>query len=367
VNPANPGAASYLAEVQAAAQTLRLRTYVAAVRRPDDLDAAFASLLRERVDALLLGPEATMFAQRSHIAEFGLRHRLPVVGALRPFVEAGALMSYAPDQVFLHREAATYVDKILKGAKPADLRSATVQVPVRHQPEDRPRPRPHHPAVAAAAGGPGDRMNRRAFVTGLGAVLASSLGAAAQPAAKMPRVGLLGLGSADSSPDFEALRQGLRDLGWVHGQSISFEDRTAVGNYSQIEDVAAELVRLKVDVIVTSSTTAALAARKATKTIAIVTIVGSDPVEMGLAASLARPGGNITGLAYQSRECSQSGWSCSRRPFQDSRASQYCGTARVGRRHLRYRLQSPRPGRWGSRFDVRKCVVQKILKQSSRA
>ena len=145
-------------------------------------------------------------------------------------------------------------------------------------------------------------MNRRAVVAGLGAVLANPLGAAAQPAAKMPRVGLLGIGSSASSPDFEALRQGLRELGWVQGQSISFEDRTAVGDYSQIEDVAAELVRLKVDVIATSSTTAALAARKATKTIPIVTIVGSDPVEMGLAASLARPGGNVTGLAYQSRE-----------------------------------------------------------------
>jgi putative ABC transport system substrate-binding protein len=121
VNPANPGAASYLAAVQAAARTLGLRSHIAEVRGPDDLDGAFASLLRERVDALLLGPDATMLTQRSRIAEFGLRHGLPVAGALRPFAEAGALMSYAPDQVYLHRQAASYVDKILKGAKPADL------------------------------------------------------------------------------------------------------------------------------------------------------------------------------------------------------------------------------------------------------
>jgi putative ABC transport system substrate-binding protein len=121
VNPANPGAASYLAAVQAAARTLGLRSHIAEVRGPDDLEGAFASLLRERVDALLLGPDATMLTQRSHIAEFGLRHGLPVAGALRPFAEAGALMSYAPDQVYLHRQAASYVDKILKGAKPADL------------------------------------------------------------------------------------------------------------------------------------------------------------------------------------------------------------------------------------------------------
>ena len=121
VNPTNPGTGSYLAAVQAAARTLGLRSHIAEVRRPDDLDGVFASLLRERVDALLLAPDATMLTQRSHIAEFGLRHRLPVVGALRPFAEAGALMSYAPDQVFLHREAASYVDKILKGVRPADL------------------------------------------------------------------------------------------------------------------------------------------------------------------------------------------------------------------------------------------------------
>lgn len=121
VNPVNPGAASYVMDMQAATRTMGLRNHIAEVRRPDELEAAFASLLRERVDAVLLGPEATMLALRNPIAEFGLRHRLPVVGVLRPFAEAGALMSYAPDQVFLHRQAASYVAKILRGAHPADL------------------------------------------------------------------------------------------------------------------------------------------------------------------------------------------------------------------------------------------------------
>jgi putative ABC transport system substrate-binding protein len=112
----------------------------------------------------------------------------------------------------------------------------------------------------------------------------------------------LGLGGAESSPLFEALRQGLREQGWVEGQNITFEDRTTVGDYSRLPDVAAALVRLKVDVIVAWGTTPALAVRKATRTIPIVTTTGSDPVEMGLATSLARPGGNVTGLTNSGRE-----------------------------------------------------------------
>ena len=117
-------------------------------------------------------------------------------------------------------------------------------------------------------------MNRREFVSGVVlALLAAPLAAEAQQAGKVPHVGLLGLDSAEVSPLFEALRQGLREGGWVEGQNIVFEDRTTVGDYGRLPDVAAELVRLKVDVIVTWGTTTALAARKATWTIPIVTIV----------------------------------------------------------------------------------------------
>jgi putative ABC transport system substrate-binding protein len=142
---------------------------------------------------------------------------------------------------------------------------------------------------------------RREFIGTLaGGLLAAPLAAEGQQA-KAPRVGLLGLGSAESSPLFEALRQGLRERGWVEGQNIAFEDRTHVDHHSRLPDVAAELVRLKVDVIVTWGTSTALAANKATRTIPIVTAAG-DLVEMGLAASLARPGGNVTGLTTSGRE-----------------------------------------------------------------
>ncbi len=132
-------------------------------------------------------------------------------------------------------------------------------------------------------------------------LLIAALTAEAQPV-KVPRVGLLGLGSAGRSPFFEALRQGLRERGWVEGQNITFEDRSTVDHYNRLADVAAELIRLNVDVIVTAGTTATQAVRKATAVIPIVTVVASDPVETGLATSMAPPGGNITGLTTSGRD-----------------------------------------------------------------
>src|SRR5262245_22672901 len=145
-------------------------------------------------------------------------------------------------------------------------------------------------------------IHRRTFLCGLTlGGLAAPLGAQAQQPVKTPRVGLLGLGPTESSPIFQALRQGLREQGYVEGQTIVFEDRSTVDVYTRLPDVAAELVRLKVDVIVAFGTTTAQATRKATATIPIVAIAGSL-VESGRAASLGRPGGNVTGLQTISQE-----------------------------------------------------------------
>src|SRR5262249_46690344 len=101
---------------------------------------------------------------------------------------------------------------------------------------------------------------------------------------------------------FDTFRQSLRELGYVEGQNIAFEDRSRLDQYSRVSDVAAELVRLKVDLIVAQGTTIAQAARKATGTIPIVTVAGGDLGEAGLAASLAHPGGNVTGFVTSSQE-----------------------------------------------------------------
>jgi len=134
-------------------------------------------------------------------------------------------------------------------------------------------------------------------------VILAPLPVEAQPAGKVPRVGYLEPGVGGSgTPFFEAFRQGLADLGWVEGQNIAIELRTADGKYERLPDLAAELVRLKVDVIFASSTPAAVAAKRATTTIPIVIGRVADPVESGIVASLARPGGNITGWTHQGLE-----------------------------------------------------------------
>jgi putative tryptophan/tyrosine transport system substrate-binding protein len=143
---------------------------------------------------------------------------------------------------------------------------------------------------------------------GLVVVLAFSLilaplAAEAQQAPKEPRIGYLSAGALTTAPTFEnAFRQGLRELGYVEGRNIAIEYRWAEGKYERLLELAAELVRLKVDVILAVTTPAAQAAKAATRTIPIVFTLVADPVASGLVASLARPGGNITGLPSISSE-----------------------------------------------------------------
>ena len=132
-----------------------------------------------------------------------------------------------------------------------------------------------------------------------GGLLTAPLAAEAQQAGRVPRIGFLSLTSpSDRPPLLDAFRQGLRELGWVEGQNIVIDYRYAEGRVDRLPDLAAELVRLKVDLIVASAgTQAATAAKNATETIPIVMIYVRDPVGTGLIASLARPGGNVTGVS----------------------------------------------------------------------
>jgi putative ABC transport system substrate-binding protein len=125
------------------------------------------------------------------------------------------------------------------------------------------------------------------------------LAAAAQPATRLPRVGYLTSGSPPART-IGAFRQGLRDLGWSEGQNIAVDYRFAEGRQDRLADLAADLVRLRVDVIVAGGTVASTAAKSATRTIPIVMIGAGDPVNLGLVASLARPGGNVTGSSFTS-------------------------------------------------------------------
>lgn len=130
-------------------------------------------------------------------------------------------------------------------------------------------------------------------------LLAALLPANAQQAGKIYRIGFLAFGSPPSGPMpcLEAFRHRLRELGYVESENLGLEFRYAEGKIDRLSGLAAELVRLKMDIIVTSGTSAAWAAKEATKTIPIVIAGASDPVAFGIVASLARPGGNVTGFA----------------------------------------------------------------------
>jgi putative ABC transport system substrate-binding protein len=145
-------------------------------------------------------------------------------------------------------------------------------------------------------------VERRTFLAGAGAVLlAAPRAAEAQQTAKIARIGWLGDRPA-AGPRLEAFFQGLRDLDYVEGRNLAIEYRYAEGKPERYPALAAELVALKVDVIVSANTLGTLAAKQATKTIPIVFIGAADPVQSGLVTSLARPGGNATGLSALSPE-----------------------------------------------------------------
>jgi putative ABC transport system substrate-binding protein len=137
---------------------------------------------------------------------------------------------------------------------------------------------------------------------GLGAAVIVSLlivplAGEGQQAGKAPRIGFIEAGSLSANRHFlDAFRQGLREVGYVEGQNITIEDRWADGRRERFPALLAELLRLNVDVIVQASTPGAVAARRATSTVPVVFWGVTDPVGLGLAASLGRPGGNMTGL-----------------------------------------------------------------------
>jgi ABC-type uncharacterized transport system substrate-binding protein len=240
------------------------------------------------------------------------KNKLPSMHGYREFVEVGGLMSYGPSLDATFRRAAFFVDRILKGAQPADVPSSS---------------RPRHLLLGAAQldttaarvlamldrqwvrfgrdpegslrTGGGIISKRFALVVLLALGVLTALPGEAQQPSKMARVGYLEFGSAaPGTPLFEAFRQGLRDLGWVEGQNIAVEVRYAEGNQDRLPEFAVDLVRLKVDLIFASTTPAALAAKRATTTIPIVIGFVADPVGSGLVPRLARPGGNITGWTH---------------------------------------------------------------------
>src|SRR5262245_3144588 len=141
---------------------------------------------------------------------------------------------------------------------------------------------------------------RRKFLAALGGAGGWPLAARAQQPAKLPTIGLVG-GAIPSTQGawITAFVQRLRELGWIENRAVAIDVRWAEGRNERYSEIAAEFVRLKVDVIVTTGTPATIAAKQVTSVIPIVFVAAADPVGTGLVASLARPGGNVSGLSNQ--------------------------------------------------------------------
>jgi putative ABC transport system substrate-binding protein len=147
-------------------------------------------------------------------------------------------------------------------------------------------------------------MDRRALLRGFAiGLMYTPLAAEAQPVGKVWRIGFLGTGTPTAwAPGIDALRLGLRDHGYVEGGNITIEYRWAENRYDRLPELAAELVRLNLDLIITHGTPCTLALKRATSVIPIVVSIIGNPVESGVVSSLARPGGNITGSSFFSNE-----------------------------------------------------------------
>ena len=269
-----------ISNIKTAAGSLGVQLLILDARKPDEFDAAYMAMAKERVAALFVFGDVMFSVHRARLAELAIKHRLPTMYTNRPHVEAGGLMCYAPNFFDLWRRAATYVDKILKGAKPGDL---PVEQPTKFElvinlKTAKALGLTIPPALLARA----DeviRMNRRDFVALLGGTAVGwPVATNAQQAAKVARIGWLA-GSLGGSPHVgEAFLQGLRDLGYVEGRNVVIEYRSTEGKVERYPALAAELVALKVDVILAPATPDALAAKQVTRTLPIVFVGAADPV-----------------------------------------------------------------------------------------
>src|ERR1700730_1108735 len=232
-----------------------------------EIDAAFATLVQHHTGALLVA--GVPFSRREQLVALAERYSVPVIYDAREFAEAGGLISYGASRPAAWHQAGIYLGKILHGAKPADLPVyQSTQLRAGRQPQDRQGARPHSAAIDPCPRRRADRMRRRELIVALGgATIAGCRSARAQRRA-LPLVAFLS--PRTFAANIDAFRRGLRELGYVEGQNIALEVRSAEGDYRRLPALAAELVSLKPDVIVTNSEPAIRAVKEVADTIPIV-------------------------------------------------------------------------------------------------
>ena len=292
---------SMFAAVQAVAPSLRVEVSPVNMRDAGETERAIAAFALSPNGGLVVTAGGAAARHRDLIVTLASRHKLPAVYFERSFAAAGGLVSYGADYFDQFRLAAGYVDRILKGEKPADQ---PVQAPTKYELVlNLKTARVLGLDVPAALLARADEVieKRREFILYGGAAMALPAVAKAQ-SGKLLTLGFLGTGTPQTQGTWlAALVQRLRELNWIDGHTIAIDVRWAEGRPERYAEITSDFVKRKVDVIVTSGS-AVPTLMQATSVIPIVFGIEGDPVGRGLVASLARPGGNVTGLSSLSAE-----------------------------------------------------------------
>ena len=299
-HPSNPSSQQQVSAIQAVAPSLAVELTPIHLRDVGEFERAVTAFAQTPNSGLIVTLITETIWHRELILTLAARHRLPAVYGLRVFAAEGGLVAYGADVVDQFRRAAEYVDRILKGAKPADLpviqptkfelvinlktaKALGLDVP------DAARPRRR-----------GHRMKRREFITLLGGAAAWPLAARAEQDGRVRRIGVLmstAAGDAEGRARIAAFLDELKKLGWIGGRTARIDMRWPAST-QEVRKYSAELVGLAPDVLLATGSAGLSDLLETTRTVPIVFVNVGDPVGGGFVESLARPGGNATGFSF---------------------------------------------------------------------